>query len=703
MADPIVPNVVVSMPSQLFTLARSLKAAANGKIYIGKIDTDPTIPENQIQVYIQNEDDSLVPIAQPIVINAGGYPVYSGQISKFVTVEGHSMAVYDAYNVQQFYFPNVLKYDPDQLRRALSQSDGAALIGYMDAVTGLTNVKEKLDRIPPRATDYPSIEAYLNSGVKSATIPAGVYPMQSLTLTNSDLSVIKGEGPDTVLDFSSSTDGLKILGDLAEILAPTTIGNVGSNTITFPSSVSLAKGDVIVLWNSTSYSLNQYRDYYRDGFMFQVASYSGNVAKIYGTIPVANLSTVRAFKITGGSISIQDIRIIPPNAPTCMQIFGRVGVSISGLHVDDGTADSSVFIDRCFDVSVDSSSSYASQGNAYPIVLGNVQNFTIGNFTGNSIRHSIALGGAAGNGTVPTRDGVVHNCILKNESSGGVLAADAHGNCINISYNNCILDSGGVLGGADISYRNCTVRSRVSPNDGLSFYGSEVFGGEINISDCVIELPTITDIPSFSVNNVFASALWRNLSVNVSNVSLTFRGASAAISLKRLVEVYVAASADGKRCAINVDGVSITSTSDVTFQSLVGFNRTADVPTTANLFVSVANVKSPFIGPWSTNFAELATQTKFKLPESVASATIVTQVGGANTTTGLAAFRNPYPKVPIVIAALNSMPGLGGRETLMSAYSVTLTDATLRGAALGGNYTAANLLSVFCRAVLSEF
>ncbi|WP_245209441.1 phage head-binding domain-containing protein [Serratia fonticola] len=129
MADTIIPNVVVSMPSQLFTLARSFKAAANGKIYIGKIDTDPTIPENQIQVYVQNEDDSLVPIAQPININTGGYPVYGGQISKFVTVEGHSMAVYDALNVQQFYFSNVLRYDPDQLRQQLSAPGGDKLVG----------------------------------------------------------------------------------------------------------------------------------------------------------------------------------------------------------------------------------------------------------------------------------------------------------------------------------------------------------------------------------------------------------------------------------------------------------------------------------------------------------------------------------------------------------------------------------------------
>ncbi len=121
----ITANVVVSMPSQLFTMARSFKAVANGKIYIGKIDTDPVNPENQIQVYVENEDGSHVPVSQPIIINAAGYPVYNGQIAKFVTVQGHSMAVYDAYGAQQFYFPNVLKYDPDQLRaQLLSPLDG---------------------------------------------------------------------------------------------------------------------------------------------------------------------------------------------------------------------------------------------------------------------------------------------------------------------------------------------------------------------------------------------------------------------------------------------------------------------------------------------------------------------------------------------------------------------------------------------------
>ncbi|EQW18016.1 hypothetical protein G898_02464 [Escherichia coli UMEA 3014-1] len=154
MTDSINANVVVSMPSQLFTMARSFKAVANGKIYIGKIGTDPVNPENQIQVYVENEDGSHVPVSQPIIINAAGYPVYNGQISKFVTVQGHSMAVYDAYGAKQFYFPNVLKYDPDQFgpdfKEQLSQSGayinddskGDALIGVRQPFTGAVTITQ---------------------------------------------------------------------------------------------------------------------------------------------------------------------------------------------------------------------------------------------------------------------------------------------------------------------------------------------------------------------------------------------------------------------------------------------------------------------------------------------------------------------------------------------------------------------------------
>ncbi|EHD4113456.1 right-handed parallel beta-helix repeat-containing protein [Salmonella enterica] len=141
----ITANVIVSMPSQLFTMARSFKAVAKGKIYIGKIDTDPVNPENQIPVYLEREDGTHIQVPQPIVINAAGYPVYNGQIAKFVTVEGHSMAIYDAYGSQQFYYPNVLKYDPDQLRQELAGPNGYLLIPSMDQHIKIQQWREEGD------------------------------------------------------------------------------------------------------------------------------------------------------------------------------------------------------------------------------------------------------------------------------------------------------------------------------------------------------------------------------------------------------------------------------------------------------------------------------------------------------------------------------------------------------------------------------
>lgn len=180
----ITANVVVSMPSQLFTMARSFKAVANGKIYIGKIDTDPVNPENQIPVYVENEDGSHVPVSQPIIINAAGYPVYNGQIAKFVTVQGHSMAVYDAYGSQQFYFPNVLKYDPDQLLVMLNLSWLRGMNGFLggEVYPNKIGIDAKIGDLIPEGVRFVRLDG---------TLMMMSTPLSSpLTITSYDSTVI---------------------------------------------------------------------------------------------------------------------------------------------------------------------------------------------------------------------------------------------------------------------------------------------------------------------------------------------------------------------------------------------------------------------------------------------------------------------------------------------------------------------------------
>lgn len=209
----ITANIVVSQPAQLFTLARQFKANAKGKIYIGQIDTDPVNPANQIQVYLENEDGSLVPAAQPLIINAGGYPVYNGQISKFVTVQGHSMAIYDAYGVQQFYYPNVLKYDPDQFSHTLSSEVGYSYIGMVESANDLKNIQGM----------SVSDKLYLKSYIAGLDLGGGFVVAVDKSMQVDNIMVLDGDGVNwkrvnPSLEFSVYDAGYDNAGDIASFI-----------------------------------------------------------------------------------------------------------------------------------------------------------------------------------------------------------------------------------------------------------------------------------------------------------------------------------------------------------------------------------------------------------------------------------------------------------------------------------------------------
>ncbi|EFL6478215.1 phage head-binding domain-containing protein [Escherichia coli] len=300
----ITANVIVSMPSQLFTMARSFKAVANGKIYIGKIDTDPVNPENQIQVYVENEDGSHVPVSQPIIINAAGYPVYNGQIAKFVTVQGHSMAVYDAYGVQQFYYPNVLKYDPDQLEQRLSSPGGSKNIGY-----GESSVYEALRKTPQYYgakgdgvnDDTSALQAAINT--LDVHIPPGTYLFSTLTIP--DGCIINGSGyTQTTLKQIVGTNATAVIANANNF----EITKLGIDCNYFTSAWNSASG---TLGNTTGNGLEV------QGFGFTIDILLNNVAGVGAWFknPGAENSASR--------IAVYDISIVGRD-------FGGEGIIIQG-------------------------------------------------------------------------------------------------------------------------------------------------------------------------------------------------------------------------------------------------------------------------------------------------------------------------------------------------------------------------------------
>lgn len=197
----ITANVVVSNPRPIFTESRSFKAVANGKIYIGKIDTDPVNPANQIPVYIENEDGSHVQITQPLIINAAGKIVYNGQLVKIVTVKGHSMAIYDAYGCQVDYIANVLKYDPDQLEYRLSQPDGYLLVGGLAEHYNLPAKFVVVDNEP------------YNGDLKAALSEAEAGTVFWLGKKTYNITGLYGTGRNTVENISIVGTGMPQLSD----------------------------------------------------------------------------------------------------------------------------------------------------------------------------------------------------------------------------------------------------------------------------------------------------------------------------------------------------------------------------------------------------------------------------------------------------------------------------------------------------------
>lgn len=226
----IIPNVVVSMPSQLFTMPREFKSVFNGKIYIGKIDTDPTIQANQIQVYLENEDGSHIPMPQPIRTNSGGYPVYNGKVSKFVTVEGHSMLIQDANGVQLFYFPNVLKYDPDQLRQELASSIGASLVGYGDTTVNLAlDSLNQSNQELHSATGFNLVGRFLNLSELRSSPPSSAGLIVFVASSYSTVVTQKHIGG----GFFESFDNTSALPDDGGIIVKPTTGNFAWRRINF--------------------------------------------------------------------------------------------------------------------------------------------------------------------------------------------------------------------------------------------------------------------------------------------------------------------------------------------------------------------------------------------------------------------------------------------------------------------------------------
>lgn len=103
----------LEMPVHSFFMDRFLKNAEGGEVYVCTKDTpaDQMMNEANFLTIYKEENGEHTAIGQPIILNQVGLPIVDGSVAKILCPAEYALAVYDAYGVQQFYFPNVLKQE----------------------------------------------------------------------------------------------------------------------------------------------------------------------------------------------------------------------------------------------------------------------------------------------------------------------------------------------------------------------------------------------------------------------------------------------------------------------------------------------------------------------------------------------------------------------------------------------------------------
>ncbi|HFI6567484.1 TPA: phage tailspike protein, partial [Escherichia coli] len=115
--------------------------------------------------------------------------------------------VYDAYGAQQFYFPNILKYDPDQLRSELAGNHGASLVGI-----GKSNLYNEMPYVSPEMYGATNIisssdtQALIDAFETAKTMGVSVK-LSRIYFSSSDISVTNFYSD--VFGVSMATCGIK--------------------------------------------------------------------------------------------------------------------------------------------------------------------------------------------------------------------------------------------------------------------------------------------------------------------------------------------------------------------------------------------------------------------------------------------------------------------------------------------------------------
>jgi len=439
---------------------------------------------------------------------------------------------------------------------AFAASSGSSLVGFIQSGTGAvaTTVQAKLrESVSVKdfgavgngsTDDTAAIQLALNSGAKRVYAPAATYKILG-TLTIPTGVCLDGDGPDqTIFDGSSTTfaaltSGQHIrttAGSYTALPALSVSPSKGATTLTFASAPSLQTNDVFLIYNPTDYSYSGWRTEYRAGEYLRVASVSGSVVTLQGTLAdsytAAAVSMYRYDTMT--TCKLSNFKLIGLN-DLSNSVFGLNLISCVDSVVENvevtNCSYTSIGVQRCFNLSLTNctaTENFATSGagGEYGLAIGNSHIVhVIGGYYA-AYRHGITVGGTTGVGCVTNRYVVINAAHVT--GANAVQVMDFHGNTEYSTISACTIDGGFSGGGDYLLITGNQIRANTA-NGQVAMYMSEMRGLNVTISNNIIENPNASTTNSrgafidFGGNNsCIGTETYKGGTINIFNNLMTW-------------------------------------------------------------------------------------------------------------------------------------------------------------------------------------
>ena len=533
--------------------------------------------------------------------------------------------------------------------------------------------------------------AFNDTSISSLFLPDGNYYINKPVVCTRDFD-LEGSAK-AYLNFGVN-GSIAFKGEAVILGNPTTNINEMQKSIQLANANNLVSAhDWLCIYNPTDYSWSPHRPYYRAGEFIQVSSVVGDTIKTYGDLVdsyAANAVTI--YKIKAIKVNLRNIKVLANNDGTdnpITLIYTKDGVIDNYSNIGSNNAGISVV--KCINMTINCGSatndSNIERGTNYGVVVANSYNVSINAGSHHAARHAIALGGGGDECSIPCRNVLISNAILKT-SSNGIGAADTHGNCEFITYQNCTITHAN-MSGRNVKYSDCTIYGRELA-DGACIWGSEVSGGDYDIIDCTL----ITNGNAEDFGFIYLATekmLSKDLTIRVKNLRIKGSGGS---QIAKLVQ-FLTTVEETKKVNIVIDGVESTLANGIGIfcYTEANNNRSHVIPSdfiiVDNITSSHATVKPYLIYPTATALGAKTRQM------SQSGSIVVTSVANARSViAGLTNFKYIYSKVPTIQVSMSAVAttelaedylnAIGAAEplTIVSAYNAFISDRACRPALL---------------------